>query len=1690
MHDLHIFGRGGKRPEQNADNTLRSKARARVVELISEGPIVGIVGGAKGIYFDTTPIQNADDSFNYENVIWDERTGLPDQAHFTGSNAVETTYSVDTLVTNSGGPIQRTIVETKADAVNVIVRLNSLFKLGSNGVMQTFSVSYRIEVRPIGGVWTTVLTNDIINEKCTAPVQFKHRVDLPLGGSPWDIRVVRLSADDPDDNQHSSITFEGYVVLVEGKFIYPHSACAFIEVDAESVGSRLPTRYYRVKGRIIDVPTNYDPIARTYSGIWDGTFKQAWTTNPAWIFYDMVINDRYGIGDFIDAAKVDKWSLYTIGQHCDQLVPSGYDDDQGNPVMEPRYTYNGRIADRQEAYYALSAITSAWRGMGYWAIGQLFATADMPSDPVKLVTPANVINGHFSYSSTALKSRHSVVIVKWKDPNEFYQDSTELVIDEQALARYGWREKQVDLPGCTSRGLAHRYGKWILDVEQNETETVEYTASWDHADLRPGDLIAVADPRKAQVRAGGRIKSFSPTLVTLDAAFAPAVGETYELWLTMTDGSILKAPILGFSGADVTIAAQPLAADVNAMYVVAGTDVQPRQFRVLSISEAEENKFTVSALFHDPNKYARVEQGISFTPIRYKREINVAYPPTGLIGNEISYTASGLVKSRVALSWTAPLNSAAKQYLVSMHTPFENDVPVGSTARLSLDVLDLEPGDYTFLVRTVDRRGFISKPASLQMTIGATTTFTVPTVINLALAENPGSTVFDDPYVSIQWASAFPVSSAAGAGTTTASPLYSFNTVNVYREPTNELLRSVKVIGTSFVYDYITNRKDNIAKGYTTASRNLRFEVSVTDIAGQESAFTVLGVSNPVPATIAPTIAISGTDIHVTWPAFTETDIQGVRVWVSPTTGFDPLVTTPVFEGRGQKYTFTGTIDTDYYIRIAAFDTFGKTGLNISSEAHAKTTSLTQIFEDAGLSVPRLVNVLPATGAFLGETVLLLTDFKIYRWNGAAWTASVQANDIVGTLSATHFAQSLRPVEVISALPLPTTGNFDGRQVYVIATDKVYRYNGGAWSAAVDGAEIVAGSILTGSIAAGAIKTQQLDAGAVTASKLAVVDMSSLFSTAFSDQNELDNDWEVVMGSAEYALVAGGERGGTVLRVGNNSGSDGLWLAHRRLIPFDPKIMYYLSARMIKVSGAGTAFLGFMGLAADGVTKVHPTTGANVLEGHWHGAHNSALSASYAVYEGYTKGYGASVGTGGVGTKATPGLVHPLVKFIRPMIRVNSNPDTSSGITGIDWFDIDKMVGATIIAPNSVVTDHLMAGGVNADRLEAATITSGLLAVGAVKARNMEIDENLDIDAIDAGFQMGKSSPTDFDSDGLYMGRTQNADGSVGFGFMMGRTASTGAQRYIENTEDNGLVIVNSKFGILTDVSVAPEVTYTTNQTGISLAGKKAISLSIQAGGGGGKDGNGAAGTNGGDTVVQLLDGTTVIKTWTATGGAQGGSASGYGQNSLFGTGGAPGVYRERESGGKSGNITITSIDGGNATGYGAGGGAGAIWETAHMGGAKGDYISVSNYDISALANPKLNITIGAKGLGGAGAVSAPYTDGGDGSPGVVKLKTTTSAVVEAGVLPILPTSAGSFSKPSNATGATHFPNLGTGMWTIWEASGAPLCLNELKISSANDRLILTAEYSATFIADIRPDITVGNSTARTIKYNFRKMKV
>jgi len=672
--------------------TLQSRAFAQVLDLVSEGEIVGLVDGAKSIYLNGTVLENADGSRNFQNVTFEGRTGTQAQTYIPSAAAVESAIAVSSEVT-AATSLVRTVSNSEVDAVRVVLSVLALYKAENDGKQAGTSVQIAIDVQASGGSYVTQI-NDTIDGKATSKYQRAYRIAL-TGSAPWNVRVRRITADATDLSLQNKTYWDSYTEIIEAKLRYPNSALISMRFDSAAFQG-IPSRAFDLKLLKIQVPVNYDPVARTYSGIWDGTFKTAWTDNPAWVFYDLVTNERYGLGTYVPAAQVDKWALYTVSQYCDEQVNDGFGG------TEPRFTCNLYLQSRQEAFKVINDLASVFRGMVYWSSGSLTVSQDAPKDAVALYTQANVVNGQFIYSGASAKAKHTVALVTWNDPDDQYRQKIEYVENATQIARLGVIQTEVTAFGCTSRGQANRVGRWLLFSEELESETVTFSTGIEGAVARPGDVIKVADSARAGARMGGRVVNATTTVIGVDSAVTLAAG-TWTMYVVLANGTVESKTVSSVAGQSVTLAsALSSAPQVGAQWVITGTSLEAQTFRVVTVSEQDGGIIDITALKHDPDKYDAVEDGLVITP----RDISILDDATDPVTNgavtEYLYTTTTDVKVGATITWTPP--SRATSYLVEVRIDQQNLVQY-TTQSASLELLDCEVGTYIITVYALNITG-------------------------------------------------------------------------------------------------------------------------------------------------------------------------------------------------------------------------------------------------------------------------------------------------------------------------------------------------------------------------------------------------------------------------------------------------------------------------------------------------------------------------------------------------------------------------------------------------------------------------------------------------------------------------------------------------------------------------------------------------------------------------------------------------------------------------------------------------------------------------------------------------------------------------------------------------------------------------------------------------------------------------
>jgi len=691
-----IKGRKGgdsssRTPTEQPDD-LQSVAKAKILLALGEGEFAGQLTG-KAIYLDGTALENADGTQNFSGVTWEFRTGTQAQKYIQGIPGTENEISVGAEV-SSATAWTRTFTNTQLSAVRLRLKWPSLFKQEDDGDLVGYSINYAIDLQTDGGTWQTVL-NTSVTGKTTSGYERSHRIDLPQVGSTWTLRLRKITADANSAKIGDAMTLQSFTEVIDAKLRYPNTALLYIEFDSSQFNGSIPQISCEPRGRVIRVPDTYDPETRTYSGTWTGTFKWAWTDNPAWIFYDLIVTDRFGLGNRLTAANIDKWTLYQVAQYCDQQVPDG----KGGSGTEPRYSCNVYIQDRNDAYTVLRDFAAIFRGMTYWGDDQIVCLADMPRDVDFSYTHANVVDGKFTYSSSTTKSRYTNALVSWSDPDNAYADAMEPVFEQALVARYGFNQLELTAIGCTRQSEANRKGRWGI-LTNNKDRVVTFNVGLDGNIPQPGYVIAVADRNLSGRDLGGRVASANGRVITLDRAPGAAAGD--RLIVNLPSGVAQSRTIQAISDKAVTVTT-PYSETPNAeaVWLLESDELYSQQYRVVSVTDNDDGTFTIAGANHDPDKYARIDTGaiIDQRPISVIPPGNQA-PPANIVINSFSMVQQNISVETMRVSWDQAQNAIA--YEAQWRRNDGNWVNVPRSSTTSFDVPGIYAGRYLVRVRAIN----------------------------------------------------------------------------------------------------------------------------------------------------------------------------------------------------------------------------------------------------------------------------------------------------------------------------------------------------------------------------------------------------------------------------------------------------------------------------------------------------------------------------------------------------------------------------------------------------------------------------------------------------------------------------------------------------------------------------------------------------------------------------------------------------------------------------------------------------------------------------------------------------------------------------------------------------------------------------------------------------------------------------
>lgn len=947
-----------------AKDSLRSKATLSILDLLSEGPVGGLVNGLQGVFLNDTPVQNANGTLNFQGLSWDIRGGTNDQPVMPGyGNYIETPYGVSVQV-KQNIPYTFSVSNSDADSVRVIVSFPGLSTTNAdNGDITGATVQYKFEVStnngatwaeqfsdyvwPEAGSWavesghltanapssayygvraTIKATSSVIEvgsvtiqpqefngsswqnlggqrvlqisyvsegydyeggggyvvptgdsltvESAYNKVRFvqvarqgaggfvtqstllskaattlvtvsgksrsryqRNHVLRVTPGSTTRIRLVRITADSTSSLLQNDIYIDSYSEIVSLNMPYPNSAIFGLRVDSQQFGGQIPRRSYLLDGLYIRVPSNYNAATRTYTGVWNGTFQYAVSNNPAWVLFDVLTHKRYGLGNFIADAQVDKATLYTIGRYCDELVPNGFGG------TEPRFTLNTVVSNLSEAYKLVSDIASVFRGMGFWDGGMVNFTQDAPADPLMLYTSANVVNGDFSYAGSARKDRHSVVHVTWNDPSDNYKQRVEYVEDAELISLYGVRKLDTLAFGCTSRGQAARVGKWILYTEKFESDLVSFKVGVDSAFVMPGNIVKIHDSTRAGRRSAGRLKGCTANSATLDAEVTIAPGSTISLMLP--DGSFTDRPITQ-TGGNLSVVTWnsplPQLPVANAVWMVSEPNLLPILARVVGVAQGENSsEFEITALEHNPSKYNAIELGWALQDRKTSIiDAKFVQTPTQLSVSEARYKAApGVFANKLMMFWYGDSTQYEVAYRGIGATNASNWTTVRVTDGLSFEVQNVAAGAYEVSIVGINPLGRRSE--------SATATYTVlgkvsppSNVAQFFASPNPQG-------IELSWV---PIAD---------------EDVKAYEVRACTTLGQAWEAATKLIETPLTTLQVPPA-----ASGTYQWLIKAIDTSGNYSATaTRVGITTTAPGTVTPTFSYSLSDIVVSWGAAT-----------------------------------------------------------------------------------------------------------------------------------------------------------------------------------------------------------------------------------------------------------------------------------------------------------------------------------------------------------------------------------------------------------------------------------------------------------------------------------------------------------------------------------------------------------------------------------------------------------------------------------------------------------------------------------------------------------------------------------------------------------------------------------------------------------------------------------------------------
>jgi|GEM_PF-3565158 len=980
-------------PPVEDPNTLQSRATGRILYCLGEGPFQGIVGGyangAKNIFLNDTPLMNADGTLNFQGVTWDYRVGTPDQSWIEGFPAVENTHSGDVglpVEIKRSSPAIRSITNVNANAIRVVISTPALVDQNvKTGDARGTRLDFVIRIRRQGrSFWEAEYPIAIIG-KTVSTYEEQYRLGLP-GEGPWDVMVERMTPDSDRSSLNNGMSWSSYTEIIDRKMRYPNSALLALTFDGKLFGSSMPTVTSRWDTWIVKVPSNYDPISRTYNGVWNGAWKNAFTSNPAYLFRALL---THRAGCDLPESAVDSGAIYACGRYCDEKVPSGYKNPDGSDILEPRFEAHFNHNTRQEAYAIINALASSFRAMAYWAAGAVTVVADAPRDPLFAVTASQTIGG-FEFSGPAVRAIKTVALVSYLDPDDLDRPNMEIYEDFDLIKKYGWQPESITAFACKSKGQAKRLGKWYIETGKLG-DTLTYKASIDHLHAQPGDVIVMTEKSIVGADLGGRIVSASTSGAVLDRDITIQGGKGYTLHVTLPDGTVAQAKVTTSPGTtrsvsfDKALALSPMP---EASWVLEVSDLRPRQFRVMGVSDDGDLEYTIAAVPYDPTIYARVERGINIKlpPVSKLPNPGIVQPPANVRVDRQYVNTSGGFTTALQLSWDPSPDAYVKSYTIRYRRNNGNFQSIADVSGSTHTIYGETSGTFTFHVQAVNLAQVESRPAILDIFIPDNSPITLirPTGLEIENQGNDHDFKGRDPvfvWRGTGLSGAYDIGAEPAVGAGFLDSVFRDYEIRVYNTK-NVLVFVDHTPINRYMFSFDVNSQ---APG--GPHRAFKFEVVMRDRWGNYSLPAAIEVQNPAPAAVTGLEVMGGFgSIMIKFDEPKDLDWEGTLVYMSDKSGVKAGPETVVYDGPNRFIVIQTPVEVDRFVQVAAYDSFGKTNLNLSAEIKVRSV---------GVAPADFLPPAVPTGLSLTDSVKTAEDGTKFYELEATWTANTEG-DLTG----------------------------------------------------------------------------------------------------------------------------------------------------------------------------------------------------------------------------------------------------------------------------------------------------------------------------------------------------------------------------------------------------------------------------------------------------------------------------------------------------------------------------------------------------------------------------------------------------------------------------------------------------------------------------------------------------------------------